>query len=124
MSKSTKYLLVSLPTSISPSNDHDEALTALRSGVTTDNGIVFPFPIPEFKIGTLDALVQQADELAKLESACEGVVVKVGDCLKTILGGDERKVSEQKTVNDSELAVPVDWLIANLLNYKRGLIST
>ena len=102
MSKGTKYLLVSLPTSISPSNDHDEALTALRSGVTTDFGTVTPFPIPEFKIGTLDALVQQADELAKLESSCEAVVAKVGDSLKAILEGDESKISQQKTVNDSK----------------------
>lgn len=100
MSKNTRFLLVSLPASISPTNDHDEALTALRSAVTTDYGTVFPFPIPEFKIGTLDALVQQADELAKLEAACEGVVGKVGDSLKTILEGDEGKVSQSKTVND------------------------
>ena len=120
MSRSTKYLLVSLPTSISPSNDHDEALTALRSGVTTDNGTVFPFPIPEFKIGTLDALVQQADELAKLESACQGVVVKVGDALNTILEGDERKVSEQKTVNDSELTMSIHWLLADVFHTRGG----
>ncbi|KAL8932518.1 MAG: hypothetical protein Q9211_006271, partial [Gyalolechia sp. 1 TL-2023] len=100
MSKHTRFLLVSLPASISPTNDHDEALTALRSAVTTDYGTVFPFPIPEFKIGTLDALVQQADELAKLDTACEGVVGKVGDSLKTILEGDEEKVSQSKTVND------------------------
>ncbi|KAL8865533.1 MAG: hypothetical protein Q9198_009279, partial [Flavoplaca austrocitrina] len=76
MSKNTRFLLVSLPASISPTNDHDEALTALRSAVTTDYGTVFPFSIPEFKIGTLDALVQQADDLAKLESGCEAVVGK------------------------------------------------
>ena len=102
MSKGLKYLLVSLPTSISPSNDHDEALTALRSAVTTDYGSVFPFQIPEFKIGTLDALVQQADDLAKLGQNCEAVVGKVGDSLKNILEGDEEKMSQQKTVNDSK----------------------
>ena len=102
MSKQTKYLLVSLPTSISPSNEPDEALTALRSAVTTDYGTVTPFPIPELKIGTLDALVQQADELAKLEATCEAVVAKVGDSLRTILEGDEDKVAQQKMVNDSQ----------------------
>ncbi len=101
MSKGLRYLLVSLPTSISPANDHDEALTALRSSITTDYGTVFPFTIPEFKIGSLDALVQQADDLAKLEQGCSGVVSKVGDSLKTILEGDEEKISQQKTVNDS-----------------------
>lgn len=105
MSKNTKFLLISLPASISPTNSHDEALTALRSAVTTDYGTVFPFAIPEFKIGTLDALVQQADELAKLEAGCEAVAGKVGDSLKTILEGDEGKIAQQKTVNDSQLAL-------------------
>ncbi|KAL9127486.1 MAG: hypothetical protein Q9217_003642 [Psora testacea] len=100
MSKGPRYLLVSLPTSISPTNDHDEALTALRSAISTDYGTVFPFNIPEFKIGSLDALVQHADDLAKLEVGCEGVVGKVGDALKAILEGDEEKISQQKTAND------------------------
>jgi V-type H+-transporting ATPase subunit C len=101
MSNPTKYMLVSLPTSICPSSDKDEALTALRATITSDNGPVAPFKIPEFKIGTLDALVQQADDLAKLEGACEGVVAKVGDSLRTLLEGDEAKIAQQKTVNDS-----------------------
>ncbi|CZR70151.1 probable H+-ATPase V1 subunit c, vacuolar [Phialocephala subalpina] len=100
MSGPTKYILVSLPTSISPSNDKEEALTALRSTVGADNGEVQPFKIPEFKIGTLDALVQQADDLAKLESSCEAVVAKVGDSLRSLLEGDEDKIAQQKTVND------------------------
>jgi V-type H+-transporting ATPase subunit C len=101
MSNSTKYLLVSLPTSISASNDREEALTALRSTITTDYGTVFPLKFPEFKIGTLDALVQQADDLAKLDGSCENVVAKVGDLLRNILEGDEAKLVQQKTVNDS-----------------------
>ncbi|RDW71971.1 V-type proton ATPase subunit C [Coleophoma crateriformis] len=96
----TKYMLVSLPTSIAPSGDKDEALAALRSTVSTDNGTVLPFKVPDFKIGTLDALVQQADDLAKLESSCEGVVAKIGDSLKSLLEGDEDKIAQQKTVND------------------------
>lgn len=97
------YFLVSLPTSISPSNNKDEALTALRSVVTTDNGDTSPFNLPSFKIGTLDALVQQADELGKLSAGCEGVVGKVADSLRSLLEGDEEKIVQQKVVNDSEL---------------------
>ena len=103
MSKDIRYLLVSLPTSISPANDYDEALTALRSAVTNDYGSVFPFRIPDLKIGTLDGLVQQADDLGKLETTCEAVVSKVSDSLKTILEGDEDKIAQQKTVNDSKI---------------------
>ncbi|KAF2636964.1 ATPase, V1 complex, subunit C [Massarina eburnea CBS 473.64] len=104
MSKGTKYLLVSLPTSITPSNHSDEALTALRSTITSDNGTTYPFAIPNFKIGTLDALVQQADDLGKLETACVGVVGKVGDSLRNLMDGDEERTQQHKTINDK----PVD----------------
>lgn len=101
MSKSS-FFLVSLPTSISPSNDRDEALTALRSVITTDNGDTSPFSIPSFKVGTLDALVQQADDVSKLSGGCEGVVAKVADSLNSLLEGDGDKIAQQKTVNDSQ----------------------
>ena len=102
MSKSTKYLLVSLPTSISSSNDREEAFGALQATAAKDSESVLPFTIPEFKVGSLDALVQQADDLGKLEGACEAVANKVGDSLRTILEGDEGKLTQQKTVNDSQ----------------------
>ena len=47
--------------------------------------------------------MQQADDLAKLNGACEGVVNKVGESLKTLLDGDEDKVEQQKTISDSTL---------------------
>ncbi|KAL5349359.1 Vacuolar ATP synthase subunit C [Pseudogymnoascus australis] len=108
MANNTKYILLSLPTSIAPSNDKADALSALSSTIG-DNGAVAPFKVPNFKIGTLDALVQQADDLGKLESACEGVVAKVGDTLRTILDGDEAKIGPQKTVNDK----PADQYLGN-----------
>lgn len=95
------FFLVSLPTSISPSSERDEALTTLRSAVSTDHGTTYPFQIPEFKVGTLDALVKQADDLAKLEQGCKGVVDKISDSLRGLLAGDEEKIQEQKGVNDS-----------------------
>lgn len=101
MSRPSRYLLVSLPTSIVPSSDKDQALEKLTSTIASEVGITNPFPIPPFKIGTLDALVKQADDLAKLNHACEGVVQKMGDSLVGILDGDEDKVAQQKTVNDS-----------------------
>lgn len=95
----TKYILVSLPLRIF---DTEDALSSLSATVTPDNGTVLPFSIPSFKIGTLDALVQQADDLAKLDAACHGVVSKVADSLRAILDGDEKKIEDQKMVNDSE----------------------
>lgn len=100
MSKPSTFLLVSLPTSITNTNDREDALEALQSTIK-DNGTTTSFAVPTFKIGTLDALVQQADELAKLNNACEAVVAKVGDSLRSILDNDEGKIAQQKLINDS-----------------------
>ncbi|KAK4188332.1 putative vacuolar ATP synthase [Podospora australis] len=91
-----QYILVSLPLRIFD----DEPLTSLAATIGRDNGQVLPFAVPSFKIGTLDALVQHADDLAKLDSACEAAVAKVADSLRGILDGDEDKVAQQKIVND------------------------
>ena len=101
MSKHTKYLFISVPSTITPSGHKDDAIQSLQKAVNESYGTVLPFPIPEFKIGTLDALIQQSEELARLEGMCQGVVSKVGDTLKNILDGDEEKMAQHKSVNDS-----------------------
>jgi hypothetical protein len=85
-----KYVLLSVPSTID----------SLKATIA-NNGKVVPFTVPKFKIGTLDALVQQADDLARLDAACEALVVKVGDSLRSLYDGDEARAAEQKTVNDS-----------------------
>ena len=101
-SKQPKYILLSLPSSIVPSNHRDDALDAIRSTISAaDTAELTQFPIPTFKIGTLDALVQQADELAKVEGLCQGVVGKVGEALRGALEGDEAQIARMKVVNDS-----------------------
>lgn len=102
-----QYILVSLPLRIFD----DEPFPAVSSTIGRDNGEVLSFAVPSFKIGTLDALVQHADDLAKLNAACEGVVAKVADSLKVILDGDEEKAAQQKMVNDSR------WRTSNYLAY-------
>lgn len=92
-----RYILVSLPSRIFD----DDPISALSSTIGRDNGEIIPFPIPSFKIGTLDALVQHADDLAKLSSGCEAVVSKVSESLQAILDGDEDKAAQQKVVADS-----------------------
>jgi len=100
MSKN-KYLLVSVPSSVTPSGHKDDAIQALQKAVNESYGTVSSFSIPEFKVGTLDALIQLGDELGKFESMCLGVVSKVGETLKNILNGDEGKMAQHKIVNDS-----------------------
>ncbi|RVX73133.1 hypothetical protein B0A52_02260 [Exophiala mesophila] len=99
----TKYLAVSVPSSITPSGHKDDAFASLQKAVNPTNGDVLSFNLPDFKVGTLDALLQQTEELAKLEGLCNAVVGKVGDTLKNILDGDEDKMAQHKSVNDKPL---------------------
>ena len=94
--------MLSLPLSAFDSGDKEDAIRSLSAAISPDNGAVLPFAIPDFKIGTLDALVQFADDLTKLEAACEAAVSKVAESLRSILDGDEEKVGQQKMVNDSQ----------------------
>lgn len=123
MSKPSKYLLLSLPSSIVPSHHRDDALEAVSATVSPDNGSAASFSIPEFKIGTLDALVQQADELAKLEASCQGVVAKVGDALRNILEGDEAQIERMKVVNDSMSLVFIPDTVALCACLRRWAFS-
>ncbi|KAM0512215.1 hypothetical protein ACHAPE_009145 [Trichoderma viride] len=105
----SRYALISLPQSAFDSGDRDEAISSLSATITSDNGTVLPFGIPDFKIGTLDLLVQQADDLAKLEGACQSVVAKVADSLRTVLNNDEDRMASYKMVNDK----PTDHYLRN-----------
>lgn len=99
------YLLVALPSSIHPSNDPANAFASLQATVPPDAGTISSFPIPEFKIGTLDALVLQADELAKLDANVEAAVAKVVDVLRSIVD-DPKEAERHRTVNDSASPPP------------------
>ncbi|KAI0449322.1 vacuolar ATP synthase-like protein subunit C 1 [Xylaria acuta] len=105
-----KYALVSLPST----------LDSLKATVA-DNGSVVPFNIPNFKIGTLDALVQQADDLVKLDSACQALVAKVGDSLRTLYDGDDQKADEQKVVNDKPTDQYLRSFVWNKVRYRADL---
>ncbi|CAM1507327.1 Fc.00g069680.m01.CDS01 [Cosmosporella sp. VM-42] len=126
---STKYALLSLPLGGFDSSDKGDAISSLKSTVSSDNGTIMPFNIPDFKIGTLDGLVQQADELAKLEATCEAVVGKVSESLKSVLEGDEDRIAQYKMVNDKPTDQYLNSFSWNKIRYRADkplaeLIST
>lgn len=101
MPDKAKYLFVALPSSVSPSGHKDDVIGLIQRSVKSDNGLVSQLNIPDFKVGTLDALIQQSEELGKIEGLCKNVVSKVGDTLRNVLDGDEEQMVRHKTVNDS-----------------------
>lgn len=105
MAPITKYLFVAVPSSVAPSGHKDDAIGSIQKAVNTSNGTVSQFSIPDFKIGTLDALIHQSEELSKLEGMCKGVVAKVGDTINNVLDGEEDRIAEHKMVNDSAFGI-------------------
>ena len=101
MPPNATYLVVAFPSSVAPSGHKDDALNSIQNAVGRVDGEISHFQVPDFKIGTLDALLQQSEELGKLESLCNAVVGKVGETLKNVLDGDEEKIAMHKNVNDS-----------------------
>lgn len=97
----SRYMLISLPTNISLSNDREEALNALRSTIPQDVGTTYPFSVPTFKIGALDALINQADDLSKLCNDCENVVGKVGEALTALFEGDTERARSERNIDNS-----------------------
>ncbi|KAK6344460.1 hypothetical protein TWF696_008097 [Orbilia brochopaga] len=112
------YLLLSLPTSIVKSGDKDDAFAAINSHKSSSETTLLPFNVPDFKIGTLDTLVIQADELAKLDTAAEAAVIKAGDILKSIFDGNETRVSENKQVNEKSFQSYLQSFAWNKVKYR------
>ncbi|KAK7204582.1 hypothetical protein BZA70DRAFT_289909 [Myxozyma melibiosi] len=98
------YYIVSLPSSVAPAGGDAESslvkdLSSTLNLPSKDD--VSPFLIPHFKIGTLDQLVQQSEELAKADSQFEAVVGRAVDVLKGVYDSKD-EVAAAKVVADKQ----------------------
>jgi len=103
---SRSYWLIALPTE--GGRDKNIVYQEIKSRISSASNNyadVAQFPIPSLKIGTLDALVTQSEELAKLDGVFEGVVNKIADVLKNVLQGQEDKLKEQQKVDGKHVDV-------------------
>jgi V-type H+-transporting ATPase subunit C len=65
-----------------------DTITKLRERIT-DCADIYPFQLPEFKVGTLDSLMVISDELVKSDQFIESVVLKMADALRTFMKSPE-----------------------------------
>lgn len=85
MSESSDYLLLSLPTSAGSKNSIYQWLeTNVNSGKVELREVQFP----SFKVGTLDSLVQQSEELAKLDTQLHNSIGKVLETISNLVNND------------------------------------
>ncbi|KAI8997265.1 hypothetical protein BDB01DRAFT_770489 [Pilobolus umbonatus] len=99
-----KYTFVSVPALGDKQNTYLNIKAKL-----TDYARTYEFNAPEFKIGTLDALVMLSDDLVKYDTAFEQSVNKLADLLKSLLKGQNVNIQDQLLVNDK----PVDQYISS-----------
>ncbi len=102
----TSYYIVSLPSSAVPTNGHSSPETQFNLWSVNNLGItgqdITPFKIPSLKIGTLDNLISQSEELGKIDTQLGSAVAKVADILSLIYDGNTGLVNASKRVNDSK----------------------
>lgn len=86
-----KYIALSLPQSI---NSHEWLEQSLNGGKCP----LYKFVLPDFQIGTLDSLVQQSEELSKLDLQLSGSVGKVVDVLNSVTDNTSSRAVNGKQV--------------------------
>ncbi|KAJ1812659.1 Vacuolar ATP synthase subunit C [Coemansia sp. RSA 2598] len=97
----TLYWLLSVPAH----GDGHVAWRDIKSRVV--GGELYDFILPQFKIGTLDALVRLSDELGKFDAAYENTMSKFVETLRGLSGSTNRQLQGQLLVDDK----PVDQYI-------------
>lgn len=98
-------LMLSLPQSAAPSGGDPQ--TQLDKWIAENLEIeriddIHQFNIPNFKIGTLDNLVQQSEELAKIDGQFQGIVSKASEILAAVFEGSEGQLAAAKQIDDDK----------------------
>jgi V-type H+-transporting ATPase subunit C len=82
MFKESDYLLLSLPTSCGSANSISQWLESNVNGGRVE---LHELKFPKFKVGTLDSLVLQSEELAKLDHQLHQSIGKVLETISTLM---------------------------------------
>ncbi|KAK9465259.1 hypothetical protein V1512DRAFT_272280 [Lipomyces arxii] len=117
----TLYYLLSLPTSVAPPGADPES--SLVKDLTTtlllpSKDDVTQFLIPHFKIGTLDQLVQQSEELSKFDSQFESAVSRSVEVLKNIYVDEPEQIAAAKIVADKPVETYLKSFQWNTAKYR------
>ncbi|ANB15603.1 H(+)-transporting V1 sector ATPase subunit C [Sugiyamaella lignohabitans] len=98
---SEQLLLVSLPSSAAPSGGDPQTQLDkwLAENLTIPHQEFAHFDIPSFKIGTLDNLVQQSEELAKYDGQLESIASKAADIINSLYDS-ENQIKAAKVIDN------------------------
>lgn len=99
-----EFVLLSLPMNAQPASAPGKSATSwLHESLVGGRTFVSEFHIPEFKIGSLDTLVVQSEELAKIDSQIGSSVAKILEILGNLT---ESQTNAYKTVPIGNVPIP------------------
>ncbi|KAI7901971.1 uncharacterized protein BX663DRAFT_513097 [Cokeromyces recurvatus] len=108
-----KYTFISVPAL----GDKQNTFLNIK-GKLTEYAQTYKLNIPEFKIGTLDALVLLSDDLIKHDSVFEQSVNKMSDLLNNLLKGQQLNLQDQLLVNDKSIEQYISTFQWNTMKYR------
>lgn len=98
------FILLSLPENTKPANSPSLSADAwLQESLIGGRAFVSEFKVPEFKIGSLDSLIVESEELAKYDTQIGGSIVKIVEILD---GLSQANTNAYKTVPINNVPVP------------------
>lgn len=99
------FLTLSLPGNVSPSNSSQTLSSYLEKELVNGRSVVTPFTIPDFKIGTLDSLIQQSEQLEKLDTTITGFLSKINDIFSNLYDNNQSLILSNKKLNSDQSPV-------------------
>ncbi|GAV49396.1 hypothetical protein ZYGR_0P00390 [Zygosaccharomyces rouxii] len=98
------FILLSLPRNAAPANSSNSSADSwLQNELIGGRAFVSDFQIPEFKIGSLDSLIVQSEELAKADNQIGSSIGKIVEILTSL---NESGSNAYKTVPINNVPVP------------------
>ncbi|GCF01021.1 vacuolar ATP synthase subunit C [Zygosaccharomyces mellis] len=98
------FILLSLPRNATPANSSNSSADSwLENELIGGKAFVSDFQLPEFKIGSLDSLIVQSEELAKADSQIGSSIGKIVEILTSL---NESGSNAYKTIPINNVPVP------------------
>ncbi|KAJ3054411.1 hypothetical protein HK097_001882 [Rhizophlyctis rosea] len=117
MSGGHGYLFVSAPADPTKQDTVNKLKDKIASK-HNDHAEIFPFSLPDFKVGTLDSLVVLSDDLQKMDQNFESIAIKISENMRTLLNNDVDQWKLNLTVSDKSIDAFLRTFNWNTMKYR------
>lgn len=98
------FILLSLPNNAKPFNSNVGDINIwLRNNLIDGKAFISNLDVPEFKIGSLDTLIVQSEELAKIDIQMNGFIMKVVEIIDSL---KESHTNAYQTISIDKVPIP------------------